>query len=178
MKKRVLIDLDGVIRDFIGGVSTVYSQYYPDHEVKPVKSRELHEFYPIGYDIYNFIFEHHREWSEASGILPGAREAIQQYRDRYEIIIATSQEEWGIEDVYDWLDKHEVYYDDVVISFEKHLLDGIALLDDYEQNVEQFQKTGRLGVCFSQQWNQHWNNGFKVSSIEEFFELVKTKIKE
>ncbi|MEJ2050598.1 MAG: hypothetical protein P8Y60_12325 [Calditrichota bacterium] len=51
-KTRVLIDLDGVVRDFVGSLTRVYKFHFPEHEVLPVISRRLEDFFPIGDQIY------------------------------------------------------------------------------------------------------------------------------
>lgn len=177
MAERLLIDLDGVLKDFIGGLNKVYLKYYPDHKIKPVTSRDLDKFYPIGYDIYNFVFEHHQEITENANIYPGVQESFRQYKDVYDLIIVTSQEEWGVEDTYYWIEKHNLPVKDIVISFEKHKVEGFALLDDYEINVEMFLENGRLGVCLERPWNSSWQKGPKVKNVENFFKLVDKKIK-
>ena len=54
-KPRVLVDLDGVVRDFIGSLIHVYKVIYPDHSILPVTSRRLEDFFPIGEEIYKFM---------------------------------------------------------------------------------------------------------------------------
>ena len=57
IKPRLLIDVDGVLRDFIGGLASIYQREYPDHKIKPVVSRDLHDNFPIGQEIYRFMDE-------------------------------------------------------------------------------------------------------------------------
>ena len=60
---------------------------------------------------------------------------------------------------------------EIHITKTKERIDGIALLDDFEENLEAFAATGRLAVCMNQPWNQSWI-GPRVDSVGEFFEMV------
>ncbi|GAB4181503.1 MAG: hypothetical protein Kow00108_18190 [Calditrichia bacterium] len=176
--ERVLVDLDGVIRDFIGGVSIIYKKYYPEHTIKPVISRDLHLFFEIGFDIYDFIFEHYDQITNKIVPYPGAIESLNVHSEKYDIVIATSQESWGVNVTYQWIEKYKLPVRDIIISDTKEELEGIALLDDWELNIEKFNATGRMGVCYEQPWNSKWNNGHKVKTIDNFFELIEKQIKQ
>ena len=54
-KPRVLVDLDGVVRDFVSSLIKVYKRKHPEHEVLTVNSRKLEDFFPIGPGVYQFM---------------------------------------------------------------------------------------------------------------------------
>lgn len=172
-KPRVLIDLDGVIRNFVKGVEDVYSREYPDHAPQKVVSRQLHKYFPIGEAIQDFI-----ENKFAQEILlnappyPGSIEALRKWEDKFAIVIVTAQPPDFRYPTFSWIGNHAIPTDEVKIIYEKHTVDGIALLDDFPENLELFAKTNRLAVCLDQPWNQHDWNGERVKTVEEFFQLV------
>lgn len=171
-KPRVLIDVDGVLRDFIGGLKEVYLREFPGHEIKPVISRNLEEFFPLGKEIYEFMDKHHA-WEILANAppYPGAIEALQRWEDVFEIVIVTAQPPQGRHPTLLWLAKHRVPTNEIHITFDKELIPGVALLDDFVDNLESFASTDRLAVCLDQPWNKEWN-GPRVKSVDEFFNLV------
>jgi 5'(3')-deoxyribonucleotidase len=175
-KPRVLIDLDGVIRDFIEGLRIVYSREYPDHEIKNVLSRDLHEFFPIGKDIYDFLKQKFgEEILLESPPYPGAIEALRKWEDVFEIAIVTAQPpDWRYA-TYSWIGNYSLPINEIKVIHDKHTVPGFALLDDFKENLELFAETGRLAVCMDQPWNQDWK-GPRVKSVDEFFQVIDKKI--
>lgn len=170
--ERVLIDLDGVIRDFVGSLTRVYKTHYPDDEVLPIVSRRLEEFFPIGDKIYQFVKEGLiNQIMEEADPYPGAIEALNKWNDRFEIVIVTSQPDFSRDSTYIWVGKHKIPTNEVHITYYKSDIKGFALLDDFVDNLQEFQETGRLAVCLDQPWNQSWK-GPRVQSVEEFFNYI------
>ena len=172
-KPRVLIDLDGVTRDFIGSLVEAYKKEFPRHQVKQVNSRHLENFFPIKEEIYKFMGAGYiEEIMENAAPFSGAIEALNRWASEFEIVIVTAQPEASRSSTFTWIGKHKIPTNEVHISYYKSEIDGIALLDDFVDNLEDFAATGRLAVCLDQPWNQRWK-GPRVHSIEEFFEYVK-----
>ncbi len=172
-KERVLLDLDGVIRDFVGSLIRVYNREYPDHQVQPVTSRELEKYFPIKEKIYPFMESGNiKEILEDAEPYPGALEALHHWRDEFEIVVVTSQTEVGRSPTLSWIGKNDIPTNEVHISHYKSEIDGIALLDDFQDNLEVFAATGRLAVCLDQPWNQQWN-GPRVETVHQFFDYVQ-----
>ena len=171
-RPRVIIDVDGVLRDFISSLKEVYNREFPEHRIKPITSHQLEDFFPIGMDIYEFMDKAHAwEILENAPPYPGAVEALQKWESDFEIVIATAQPSQGRHPTLAWLAKHKVPTNEIHITFDKHTIDGVALLDDFVDNLEKFQATGRLAVCLDQPWNRQWT-GPRVSTVEDFFCLV------
>lgn len=171
-KPRVLIDLDGVVRDFVGSLIRVYKKVYPEHDILPVQSRELEKYFPIGEKVYQFMAPGYIEdIMEGAEPYPGAVEALNRWENDFEIVVVTAQPAITRASTYLWIGKHRIPTNEVHISYYKYEIDGIALLDDFVDNLEEFAATGRLAVCLDQPWNQHWK-GPRVKSVDEFFRLV------
>ncbi|GAB4376299.1 MAG: hypothetical protein Kow0042_22460 [Calditrichia bacterium] len=174
-KERVLIDLDGVTRDFIGSLIRFYKQEYPDHHIEEVNSRRLEDFFQIGEEIYKFMEAGRIEQiMEEAEPYPGALEALNYWQKQFEIIVVTAQPEVSRAATYRWIGKHNIPTNEVHITYYKSRIPGIALLDDFVDNLEEFAETGRLAVCLDQPWNREWK-GPRVHSLDEFFKLVKNR---
>ncbi len=170
---RVLIDLDGVVRNFVDSLIQVYNRVHPDHKVLPVNSRKLENFFPLGEDVYRFMEPGYiEEIMEDADPYPDAVEALQRWKDEFEIVIVTSQPEFSRAATYTWIGKHRIPSNEVHISHYKSEVAGFALLDDFTDNLQDFAATGRLAVCLDQAWNQSWK-GPRVKTVEEFFRYVQ-----
>lgn len=173
-KPRVLVDLDGVVRDFIGSLIDVYTDVYPDHSILPVTSRRLEDFFPIGEKIYQFMKTGYIERiMENAAAYPGALEALQLWQNEFEIVIVTAQPDDIRASTYIWIGKNKLASNEVHISYFKSQIEGFALLDDFIDNLDDFAQTGRLAICLDQPWNQEWK-GPRVKSVEEFFQYLQT----
>ncbi len=107
---------------------------------------------------------------------PGAIEALRKWEDKSEIVIVTAQPPEFRYPTFAWIGNHAIPTNEVKIIYEKHTVDGIALLDDFPDNLELFAKTNRLAVCLDQPWNQHDWEGPRVKTVDEFFQLVQKRI--
>ncbi len=171
-KIRVLVDLDGVIRDFIGGLTRIYRREFPDHVIKTVRSRRLEAFFPIGERIYDFIDRQFlEEILTGAPPYPGAIEAMRRWEHRFENVIVTAQPRRWRYPTFIWLGKFKVPTNEIHICYHKEAVEGLALLDDFVDNLEAFRATGRLAVCMDQPWNQDWT-GPRVTSLNEFYQFV------
>ncbi len=177
-KPRVLIDLDGVVRDFIGSLVRAYKRQYPNHEILPINSRRLEDFFPIGPDIYKFTEPGAIEKIiEDAPAYPGALEALSEWNEEFDIVIVSAQPEMSKSSTFVWVGKSGIPTNEVHITYDKSAIDGIALLDDYVDNLQEFEQTNRLAVCLDQPWNQEWN-GPRVKSVSEFFQFIYSIIHE
>lgn len=175
-KARVLVDLDGVIRDFITGLKNAYLGKYPDHTVEEILSRDLYKYFPIGEKINEFLDTEFTEILLKAPSYPGAIEALQKWEDAFEIVIVTAQLPQYRYATFSWIGNHSLPTDEVRITFDKHIVDGYALLDDFPENLKLFAGTDRLAVCLDQPWNKEWD-GLRVKTVEEFFQLVNKRMR-
>lgn len=173
MIRKVLIDIDGVLRDYMGYVYRLYKEHYPDHNFKKVKTWSMAEYFPIGDEIYKFVFDDHAEKITANAEpFPGAIEAIRENMEEFDIAIVSAQNEKGMLGTMHWLASHKVPVKEYHFTFDKEKIDGDVLLDDGPHNLEAFADTGRLAVACKQPWNDVWT-GPKVENVKEFFIYIK-----
>nr|NIW46198.1 hypothetical protein [Gammaproteobacteria bacterium]NIX57255.1 hypothetical protein [candidate division Zixibacteria bacterium] len=112
-----------------------------------------------------------REILEEALAYPGAIEALRRWENEFDMVIATTQPPAGRAPTFTWIARHDLPVDEVHITAHKYRIPGIALLDDFEDNLNHFQATGRLAVCLDQPWNLQWE-GPRVGSPDEFFAYV------
>jgi 5'-nucleotidase len=174
MIKKILLDIDGVLRDYMGYVYQLYAKHYPTHKVTPVSKWNMEEFFPLGKDIYRFVFEEHVEEITANALpIPGELEVLQKYIDRYEFALVSAQNEKGVYGTLEWLSRHRVLVREFHFTFAKETIAGDVLLDDAPHNLEAFAASGRMAVARAQPWNDDWQ-GHKAQTLEDFFELIET----
>lgn len=167
-RERIIIDVDGVLRDYIASLNAVYRREYPGHKIEPVTDWELARFYPLGEAIYSFADrEFAREILENAPAYPGAISALHEMEKEFEIVIGTTQPPHHRYPTLVWLGKNNVPANEIHITAEKQRIAGFVLLDDSPGNLCKFEATGRLAVCMDRPWNQDWT-GPRVKSVEEF----------
>ena len=176
------VDVDGVLRDFVGSLIRVYKRIYPDHEVKEITDFSLNPFFPIGKGINKFAFVDHAEeiYSKASAY-PGAIESmntlVESNRERgFRTAIVTSQPTRQMQRLtLHWLHDHGVDYDAIYFTHKKSEVNLFILVDDSVDNLEDAGKAGIIPVCIDRSWNRLYPAKFRFESIEGFAAWFKDK---
>jgi len=177
------IDVDGVLRDLVAGLTSAYRYRYPDHEVKPVTAWDLSEFFPIGAEIYDFMWNGETCWQTYMGALPypGARLFVQKLceLDAVEVALVTCQPTENSRIVtLEWLRIHGFLglADDVFVVGDRAWKWRICfnvLLDDNGETIEAGIVAGADAFCM----DRPWNRGFdvpRVCSYDEFLTKLKS----
>lgn len=172
-KKPFAIDIDGVLRDFVGSLLVQYAKDFPYHEVDHINEWDLHKFFPIGKSIYDYAFNvKAKEIFENAPMFPGAREFIDDLRVRGHHVCLLTQQPRGKEiHTLNWLYESGIPYDSIAFSAEKGLFDFELILDDAEHNLRAVRAAGKRAICFDRPYNQNWD-GERVKTYQEFLELV------
>jgi 5'(3')-deoxyribonucleotidase len=172
---RLAIDIDGVLRDFVGQVNSVFDVCYPNGWRKPITKYEMDEFYSIGKEIYDMAFN--KQSSSVYVLAPvyrGAKMMLHDLQtDGHTIIIATSQPNREVlRHTVAWLNVNEIPYDEFYCSLNlggKENIEADVLLDDYAKHLRAFPGNS---VCFNQPWNKEWQWD-RVYTHEEFVDWVR-----
>ena len=170
---RIGVDVDGVLRDFVGKLILQYHEDYPGHEVLPVTDWGLNLFFPIGNAIFPYAFDHRaREIFEGADPYPGAISAMIALKERgHEIFYVTTQPRGKEVHTINWILKHNLPYDGIVITGIKNAVNCDIFIDDGPHNIKALREAGKLAVCFSQPWNR-FVTGDRVKTLQEFVEIV------
>lgn len=180
----LVIDVDGVIRDFVASVFRMFNARFPDlaHKVGEQTAYPLASSYgqlfPL---IHKFIFQDHAEdvFGKAMPYV-GAIRAVNILSEKHNVLLATSQVRGQEKYTLDWLQRWGVKYEAILFNRHKWLLRGDLYLDDCTENLEDIKGRGNVAVCMDRPWNQDWT-GLRVHTITEFagivgrFEMAKGK---
>ena len=173
---RIAVDIDGVLRDFVGQVNTVFDSVYPNGWRRPVTEYGIDKFYSIGKDIYDMAFiEQAKSVYVLAPVYPGAKKMLEDLKeDGHTIVIATSQPNKEVlKYTIDWLHLNELPYDEFYCSLNmgsKNNIRADVLLDDYIKHLVEFK---RYSVCFTQPWNTEWPHR-RVNIHQRFVELIRS----
>ncbi len=172
---KIGIDIDEVIRDFVGKLIEVYKREHPNHWIKPIKTWDLKPYFELGKDVSDFYLNKHaKEIYTTAPLNKGADEFLRRLRKDYSVCLVTSQPNEQIEKyTIEWLNKNKVPYDELIFSKDKGTFIGNYLLDDGIHNLERCLETGNcIPVVFDTPWNQEWT-GLRVKNYEEFLKLIE-----
>lgn len=159
--KRIIIDTDGVIRDFHQKLIEVYKKYYPQNgapTLQKITSWELKNHFPIGEKIHQFYAQDHTtEIFYDAPIKEGAIDFLKNLKKEFFIILATSQGSLDCKAItMQWYLKHNLPHDEIVFTVDKSMINGDYLIDDSPEQLEHAMQKGIKIIPFLQPWNINW----------------------
>ena len=185
LKPRVLLDVDGVLADFVTPALRVVEQItgappHPDCHT----DWDLFKDYPKEVET-KFYDEFKKEgWCAALPVYPGAQDGVEALRRVADVYFVTSPmhgPHWAFERT-EWLVKHfGARYDHVVHTNAKYLCKGDILVDDKWQHLNNWfgQHADGVGILWEQPYNKDrwsictndWNVvlqhvGYKAARLE------------
>lgn len=165
-KKNILLDMDGVLSDFLTGALRVLdAKYGPVHSGDPVEAY-VKNYSQFAMEVYYGITPE-QFWEPIANTpnfwydlpcMPWARELLGVLRSFGDVTICTApgndvtcctQKQAWLRDILD------VDYHDVVMCNKKFLLANpdTILIDDYHKNITEFQLVGGKAVLVPSNWN-------------------------
>lgn len=169
------MDLDEVIRSFTTQLKLVYKREYPDHKIKPITSYEMSTWFPIGKQIWNFIYKDHvTEIFEEAPICNGALEMlIRLEAEGHEIQLITAQPKTAVAPTLNWIRKNNLPYQSIHFELKKYNVWTDIFLDDNTENLEAMQNEQArvLSVAFHRPWNKDWT-GPRIEKHSEIFDII------
>lgn len=151
------IDVDGVLRDFVGSVQRIVKNLFPHMEIKEHTTYALQPAYPDDFDISKFIWEgsHTRDIFSAADIFPGAEDFMHKLSKlKVDVAICTSQKYRTEQYTLNWLQLRGIKYDHFFVTNAKHLLPVKVLVDDKPSTIINCQSSSKIiPICFEQPWN-------------------------
>ena len=155
----VLVDMDGIVSDFVGSVLARYNSDHNDtltHE--DIKSNDMHKYTKLGVEFYDYfhqegLFADCEAFKDAQTILS------QLVEDGNQVVFVTKPVNFSLHCMAEkqhWVNKHfpTIGHKNMVFTGHKHLVRGDVLIDDLASNLENFQGTRLL---LDQPWNRHTN---------------------
>jgi 5'(3')-deoxyribonucleotidase len=164
---RILVDVDGVLADFVGSFLSCYSDRGGD--IPPdFEWREWCDFEKLpDQDAVHKAWEHEWLFSATLDPYPGAMQALRHLNDRHEVYLVTAVcAPWRVHIPArtGWLRRHAPFLDiqkQVIIASAKHVVVGDVLVDDYLPNLVNWSLANPRGlpVVIDRPWNQALPDG-------------------
>lgn len=75
----------------------------------------------------------------------------------------------------DWLVKHDVPFDSLIMTEDKHIFRPDIMIDDYVKNFNQMWAQGTETWLLSRGWNADVDTEYRVDTLDQFANLVMEK---
>jgi len=171
MKKRILIDMDGVLAD-------VYARLFEMHEKETGKKLSPDE---IAGKLEAEAFPSQRRWVSEPGffrtlpVMKGSSEVVKKLSQKYDVIIVSLATEFpnSLTDKILWLHDHFPFisWKQIVFCGDKSFIKADIMIDDHPKNLDVF--PGKTYI-FTQPLNMLVNNSrhARVSSWAEIEQIL------
>lgn len=174
---KYLLDMDGVIADFVGGVGRLY-----DTDLNHMDDWGIEEFLGVSEkEMWIRIDIEGPEFWATLPEYPWTNDLIRLLGpDNLVISTAPSRSADSLKGKAEWLQEMFGYkFNRYMFGRHKHLLagSGLTLIDDKDANVEAFRAHGGRAVLFPQKWNK--NEEFvsnRVGYVAQALGLRSTKL--
>lgn len=182
MKKRILIDMDGVICDLITPWFEAYNKDYQDNLL-------LEDL--VSWDTPNLvkkecgrkIFDYwtHELFLSLKPIKGAISSIAALVAKGHEVVIVTSPPFGCANAKYTWLKKHLPFipYTNIIMASKKHLLQGDVFIDDSPKNVKNMKLHNPLThiYCPAYKYNDHVSDSCLVyEQPDNFWEAVMNQL--
>lgn len=176
-----MLDMDGVVANFVGGAAKIHHRPYPYTFGDP-KSMGIFELETIWHmtpqEFWEPIRAHPDFWytleemPDGRGIVEAAVATFGQ-KDCCFLTAPDFKDPHGVVGKHYWIETHyPAFKDNVIFGKAKQFLAGPdrCLIDDRDKNIKDFKKFGGVGIRVPRLWNQEWEES--THSLE----IVKERI--
>lgn len=181
----VKIDMDGVIRDILTPMCGIYNSLCKEniqpsdidvYDVNKFFHKMLDNFY-LEPSYYFFDYMANDIFLEKAKLYDGVKEAILKLRSNdIKVIIVTWQKSLKNKLLaLEFLNRHDIPYDDICFTRDKYLIQGDVLIDDNPEFIDD-ERDKSLKLCVEYSYNKHIKNGIKVESLLDAVELLLSDI--
>ena len=177
----LLVDMDGVLVDFTGGIFAAhgiedpYQQGATGYDIANV----VHEWGQIPKDKFWLPCDDHEFWANLPWTLDGKHllEQCEKAADEVYLVTSPTLACWAYSGKAAWVQRHLPNYSRRVLigGHEcRHLLarPGAVLVDDSEKNVQEFRGSGGTAVLVPRPWNSARGSDVE-RAIQQIWEATK-----
>lgn len=179
MKRKIAIDIDGVISDFVDEFSKiVWTKYHKKLTEKQILQHDLYKVLGIEKDEAITLIK--ETLSRDLKLQRGAAESINELSKSHEIILITGRPKNTLIKTRKWLADHKVKYDHLYFlnegckhEFEKEL---DVVIDDHLEEIIKWVGIVPLIIVFDHPWNKCLNvreNFVRAHNWKEVLEIIK-----
>lgn len=163
--KRIAIDMDEVIADFIPKQLALYNRDYNEKiSVEDLYGQKLRELRPqLKQEITNYLTD--PTFFRDLTVMKDSQEVIKELNEHYEIFITTAAMEFptSFSAKYEWLKEHFSFLSDMNFVFcgDKSIINADYLIDD---NVRHFERFSGQGILFTAPHNVNQTGYVRVNN--------------
>lgn len=160
---KAFIDMDGVLADFLAGVSKVHNRPLPYDKVESMGVWNIEDLWGIsarefwapceGEDFWNTL----QKTDEADKIVELAYNTFGE--ENVAILTAPSSSIYCVPGKQAWVKRHyPELAKKIIFGSAKQFMAGPerVLVDDRDRNIEEFEKAGGHGIKVPRAWNSEW----------------------
>jgi uncharacterized protein len=173
------LDVDGVLADVIVSWLNYSNSIRPNISKKQVTDWEFWKKFDINpFDFYSELSSCWKNWKSIPVTEENLSTTTKKLSTLGQIDIVTAREHSTNSFVKNWLNYHDISYDNYVSVIDgpmKADLDYDVFIDDSPLNAIKFLENNKKVILYSQPWNQHISNHklFRISNLSEAIEKIK-----
>lgn len=171
--ERIIVDMDEVIADTMGGMIEWYTQTYG----LPIDYQRM-----LGQSWLNGFPEQHRQlvWNRLLSpgffrhipVIEKSQDVLKAINERYELYIVSAAMEFpnSLQDKQQWLGEHFpfIHWKQIVLCGDKRLISGDHMVDDHARNLVHFNGNKYLFTAahnLNEQEYQRFNNWEEIAAV-------------
>ena len=171
--KTVGIDVDSVLAD----VMLIWTDEYSKRSGRKISKSQIINWdiptvVPLSpeevYDLFSYVWKH--RWQEIPATEPQIGKVTEMmHKKGYRISVITKRERPTVPYVAMWLDRHQVYADEMVFVYDavpKANYPFDILIDDAPKNLVDI-TAPKSAILFNQPWNSNFRWSPRVNSLSE-----------
>jgi 5'-nucleotidase len=171
-KKRIAIDMDGVIAD----VETHFLNWYFDFYGVRVPYEDLigkkeEEAFPEKTALQKFVRS--TGFFRTIPLMPGAVEAVKELMENFEVYIVSAATEFpqSLSEKHEWLGEHFPFisWRNIVFCGDKSMINADYMIDDHCKNLDHFKGTT---ILFNAAHNTNVTHHQRVYNWDEVLQLI------
>jgi len=156
--KRIIVDIDNTLWHFVSVLYERMKAINPD----VIQPSEWHDFnfwrsYLTPQEFYTVITSIHID-QELFIPYPDAQHFLSSLKDMgFHITIASHREKGTLQATINWLNKHNLVFDDIHLSYDKSVLfdNCISIVDDSPIILDKAARSGIIGCGLKMPWNEY-----------------------
>ena len=177
---KIALDVDGVLADVIVSWINYSNSIRPHISKNQVTDWEFWKKFDINpFDFYSELSYCWKNWESLPPTEENLSSTTKNLSTLGQVDIVTARERSTDSFVKNWLDFHDISYDNYVSVIDgpmKADLDYDVFIDDSPLNAVKFLDNNKKVILYSQPWNMHISNHNldRITSLSEAIEKIKS----